>query len=142
VSVRFSCKVDSYNNVIICYILPTSRGNMASSPVNPDKLKIARDIQLADEQFYLPRKVEMIIGADLYPCLIRPGWILLGRLPEAEACRHMTALHISNIQDIESQLQKFWEQEEVNVVHRTSEKRAAENHFIRTMIRDHTGSIR
>jgi hypothetical protein len=108
---------------------------MPSSPVNPDKLKIARDIQLADEQFCLPRKVEMIIRADLYACLIRPGWILLGRLPEAEACHHMTALHVSNIQDVESQLQKFWEQEEVNVVHRTNEKRAAGNHFIRTTIK-------
>jgi hypothetical protein len=34
---------------------------MPSSPVNPDKLKIVRDIQLADEQFCLPRKVEIII---------------------------------------------------------------------------------
>jgi hypothetical protein len=109
---------------------------MPSSPVNPDKLKTARDIQLADEQFYLPRKVEMIIVADLYPYLIRPGWvtcgdnhpvlqetslgwILLGRLPEAGAC-HTTALHISNIKDTGSQLQRFWEQE-VNVVHRTNE---------------------
>jgi hypothetical protein len=50
-------------------------------------------------------------------------------------------LHINNIQDVESQLQKFWEQEEVNVVHRTNEERAAEIHFIRTMIRDHTGSL-
>jgi hypothetical protein len=53
-------------------VLPTLTRNMPSSPVNPDKLRIARDIQLADEQFYLPRKGEMIIGADLYPYLIRP----------------------------------------------------------------------
>jgi hypothetical protein len=66
VSLRFSSKDGSYNNVIKCYILPTLTGNMPSSPVNPDKLKMARDIQLADEQFCLPRKVEMIIRADLY----------------------------------------------------------------------------
>jgi hypothetical protein len=47
-------------------------------------------------------------------------------------------LHINNVQDVESQLQKFWEQEEVNVVHRTNEERAAENHFASTTIRDHT----
>jgi hypothetical protein len=100
-------------------------GNISSSAVNPDKLKIARDIQLADEQFYLPRKVEMVIGGDLYPYLIRPGrvtcgddqpvfqetslgWIL-GRLPETEACYHKTALHMRNTQDVEAQLQNFWE---------------------------------
>jgi hypothetical protein len=154
VSVRFSSKDGSYSNVIKCYILPTLTGNMPS-PVNPNKLKMARDIQIADKQFYLPRKVEMIIGADLYPYLIRPGqvissddhpvlqetslrWILLGRLPEAEACHHTTVMHMSNTQDVEAQLQKFLEQEEVNVVHHTNEERAAEDHFIRTTIRDYT----
>jgi hypothetical protein len=42
---------------------------MPSSPVNPHKL--------TDEQFYLPGKVEMIIGADLYPYLIRPDGSLV-----------------------------------------------------------------
>jgi hypothetical protein len=100
-------------NVIYC-------GNMPSSPVNPDKSGLVRDIQLADEQFCLPRKVDMIIGADLYSYLIRPGWVIygddhsvlqetslgwihLGRLPEAEACHHMIALHMSNTQDVEAQ---------------------------------------
>jgi hypothetical protein len=97
---------------------------MPSSPINSDKLKIARDIQLTAEQFYLPRKVKMIIGADLCPYLIRPvrvicgdnhpvlqetslGWILLGRLQDVVHCIH--------------------------------EERAAENHFIKTTVRDHTG---
>jgi hypothetical protein len=57
--VRFSSEDGSYNNVI------KLSGNMPSSPVNLDKLSIARGTQLADEQFYLPKEVQMMIGADL-----------------------------------------------------------------------------
>jgi hypothetical protein len=49
---------------------------MPSSPVNLEKMEITRNIQLADDKFYLPREVE--IGADLYPYLIRPGRVTCG----------------------------------------------------------------
>jgi hypothetical protein len=45
-------------------------------------------------------------------------------------------LHMRNTQDVEAQLQNFWEWN-VNVVHHANEEWAAEDHFIRTTMRSH-----
>ncbi|KAH8335959.1 hypothetical protein KR059_012445, partial [Drosophila kikkawai] len=33
-----------------------------------------RDIALADERFYRPASISVILGADMYPRVIRPGF--------------------------------------------------------------------
>ncbi|KAH8285953.1 hypothetical protein KR054_000943, partial [Drosophila jambulina] len=33
-----------------------------------------RDITLADERFYLPASISVVLGADMYPRMMKPGF--------------------------------------------------------------------
>jgi hypothetical protein len=128
---------------------------MPASVIDITTLRLPKNIILADEEFNIPGRIDMLIGSDLYPYLMKKGcytrgknhpviqethlgWILLGRIPKEGADRS-TALFICNELPIDFQLQRFWEQEElVSPVH-TKEKEAVERHFVETTTRDETG---
>jgi hypothetical protein len=127
--VNFSSKDNKYSNTVTCFILPNLTGNMPSSVVDITTLKLLKDITPADEEFNIPGRIDMLIGSDLYPYLMKNegyifgknhpvvqetylGWILLGLIPKGRADRS-TALFICNEMSINFKLQRFWEQEEV-----------------------------
>jgi len=137
--IKFSSKDSKYSNVVTCFILPNLTGNMPSSVIDITTLKLPKDIVLADNEFNIPGRIDMLIGSDLYPCLMKNGrytrgknhpfiqethfgWILLGRVPKEGADRS-TALFICNEPPIDFQLQRFWEQEEIVSPIRTKEER-------------------
>jgi len=99
--IKFSSKDNKYSNVVTYFILPNLTGNMSSSVIDITTLKVPKGITLADEEFNIPGRIDMLIGSDLYPYLIKDGhhtfgkihpvvqeihlgWILLGRIPKKE----------------------------------------------------------
>jgi hypothetical protein len=48
-------------------------------------------------------------------------------------------LFLSNTSSLESQLRKFWEQEEIVITHHTKEEKAVELHYKDTTSRDENG---
>jgi hypothetical protein len=137
--IKFSSKDNNYYNAVTCFILPNLTGNMPSSVIDITTLKLPKDIVLADNEFNIPGRIDMLIGSDLYPCLMKNGrytrgknhpfiqethfgWSLLGRVPKEGADRS-TALFICNEPPIDFQLQRFWEQEEIVSPIRTKEER-------------------
>jgi hypothetical protein len=73
-------------------------GTTPSSKLDISSWKIPRDIKLADEHFYQPGAIDLLIGADLFYEILRPGrrtrpgnypvlqetvlgWTLSGRTP-------------------------------------------------------------
>jgi hypothetical protein len=65
--VNFSSKDNKYSNAVTCFILPNLTGNMPLSVVDITTLKLPKDITLADEEFNIPGRIDMLIGSDLYP---------------------------------------------------------------------------
>jgi len=122
--IKFSSKDNKYSNVVTCFILPNLMGNMPSSVIDITTLKLPKGITLADDEFNIPGKIDMLIESDLYPYLMKNGrytcgknypvvqethlgWILLGRIPKEGADRS-TVLFICNEPPIDFKLQRFW----------------------------------
>jgi len=155
--IKFSSKDNKYSNVVTCFILPNLMGNMPSSFIDITTLRLPKGITLADDEFNIPGKTDMLIGSDLYPYLMKNGcytygknhpvvqethlgWILLGRIPNEGADRS-TVLFICNEPPIAFKLQRFWEQEEIVSPIHTKEEEAVERHFVETTTRDETGRL-
>ena len=152
--IKFSSKDNKYSNTVICFILPNVTGNMPSSIIDITTLKLPKGITLADEEFNIPGRIDMLIGSDLYPYLMKGGrrtfgknhpvlqethlgWILLGRIPKEGADRS-TTLFMCNEPSIDFKLQRFWKQEEIVAPVHTKEEEAVERHFVETTTRDET----
>lgn len=87
------------------------------------------DIQLGDPEFYHPAQVDVLIGADLYYDIIKPGLIKLGHnLPTLQNTRLgwviggpmmtnqdsiVSHTHLSRSLDLNEIIPKFWQLEEV-----------------------------
>lgn len=138
--------------------LPGKRVTLAHRP-NFD------DLQLADPTYYEPGDVEMILGADMCGVMMRDGlrmgsvergkemptaqntalgWVLTGPVPTipvvADAPAQCLASVVSLHLDVEQDLRRFWEMEEVSDANMLSDsERVCEAHFERTHTRDATG---
>jgi hypothetical protein len=71
--IRFSSKGNKYSNVVTCFILPKLTGDMPSAVIDITMLKLPKGITLADDDFNIPGKIDMLIGSDLYPYLMKNG---------------------------------------------------------------------
>ena len=72
-----ACPRQKFN--LSCAVLPSITCELPQVDIDISKLKIPQNIRLADEEFGSSRKVDMLIGADLYYNLLLPGVIQLGR---------------------------------------------------------------
>jgi hypothetical protein len=96
---------------------------MPSSVTDITTLKLPKSITLADEEFNIPGRIDMLMGSDLYPYLIKDGRytvgkncpvvqqthlgrILLGRIPK-EGADKSTTLFICNEPSVDFKLQRF-----------------------------------
>jgi hypothetical protein len=75
--VKLSSKDGRYKNVT-CFILPNLTGKMPASYVDISRLRIPKDVELADKEFNIPGSIDMLIGSDLYPYLIKDGCYTFG----------------------------------------------------------------
>ena len=53
----------------VSFILPNLTGNMPSSVIDITTLKLHKGITLANDEFNIPGRIDMLIGSDLYPYL-------------------------------------------------------------------------
>ncbi|XP_011858752.1 PREDICTED: uncharacterized protein LOC105556279 [Vollenhovia emeryi] len=92
-----------------------------------------RGLELADPEFDQPSKVDIVLGADVYGFLLQGGvkrgatgdpsahstvfgWVLMGPISEHDGTSGSTAAvhHAITLQDLHSELRRFWEIEEVS----------------------------
>lgn len=117
-------------------MLPRITGQILSSPVDTSDWQLPTDIQLADKDFKLPGRIDLLISAEMFLYLLmkgrieqgnhfpvlqemKLGWIVSGQLP-SNSCRHteemsshVTALLAPSSANIQQQLQRFWDIEEI-----------------------------
>ena len=139
--IKLSSKDSS--NTVTCFILPNLTGNTPSSVIDITILKLPKGITLADDELNIPGRIDMLIGSDLYPYLMKNGrytfgknrpvvqethldWIVVCRIPKEGADRS-TALLICNEPPVDFKLQRFWEQEEIVAPVRTKGRRGSRN---------------
>lgn len=126
----------------ICDELPTA-------DLSPDLFRQFSQLQLADDQFHHPKKIDILLGADVYANLLSTenpnlipgqptaqrttfGWVLFGAaVNRQESPASLTMLIRSH--PLESTLTRFWEVEQVasSSIH-NPEDVIAEEHFVKT----------
>lgn len=127
-NLQMKSQYSSYRKNIECLVVPEITGNIPNIKINVEHLNIPNDIVLADVNFYEPAKIDVLIGADIFYELLcigqiklgvgkpiiqntRLGWIISGPLPICEL-DYSYCNFTKNI-DIQDQLTKFWEIEEI-----------------------------
>ncbi|XP_018371197.1 PREDICTED: uncharacterized protein LOC108766413, partial [Trachymyrmex cornetzi] len=114
--------------------------------VDTTRLKIPDCLKLADEEYYKPGVIEVLIGADTFWQILQNdhidllpgqpriqstslGWILGGRL-ENKIDGGRIACNLLTNEELSQQLERFWQPEEVNgPEYHSQEEQLCENHF-------------
>ncbi|KAL1448058.1 hypothetical protein WDU94_015587 [Cyamophila willieti] len=151
-------KLLPHQHVVKPVILPTISNNLAS-PVNSKLIHNFTHLPLADLTYVNSNfncSIELLIGAEYYCQLLdnntriivgNPsavpsvlGWLLVGKCPiSADQNQHHQTFFVTE-DPLVSQLQKFWEIEELPQLRpQDPEEVACENHFIETHQRDESG---
>nr|CAH7735170.1 unnamed protein product [Callosobruchus chinensis] len=159
--IKFKCSVElqslshDYKKVIDCLVVPEITGLIPSVPVDISKIKIPQNIALADPNFNVPSKISLLIGVDLFYELLcigqtklgpgmpilqrtRLGWIVSGNVPnDAVLGYKKTYCNFSVNNEIEQQLTRFWEIEELSHSNPLSyEEKLCEQHFTTRCIKE------
>ncbi|XP_017763967.1 PREDICTED: uncharacterized protein LOC108553538 [Eufriesea mexicana] len=146
--------------------IPRITDLLPSSQVNRDKIEIPANVPLADPEFHKPAEIDILIGAGLFFSLmsvgqIRPvvkdsrsrptslvlqktrlGWIISGEMLQHDASSRPSRCHLSvkSEDDLDAQIQKFWQMEEIkDVPILTEEERQCERHFLHHTRRAESG---
>lgn len=114
-----------------------------------------QQLQLADPQYDTPARIDLLLGSPVYGLLLLPGlvkaspsepiaqntefgWILSGPVREAPIVRNISTFHLKI--DLDNQLKKFFEMEEVSKERvRTQEEVACERFYMETYKRREDG---
>jgi len=140
-----------------CTILPKIAGMTPATFVDSSDWGIPEGLMLADENFNRTNSNDILLGADVfvevlchdrktrpgnYPVLqdTELGWIVSGKIPLAapeEVPRK--SFFIRNSDNLDQQLQRFWEIEELPNKAWTADEIPCEEHFKKHTARDDTG---
>ncbi|XP_036146036.1 uncharacterized protein LOC118646691 [Monomorium pharaonis] len=159
--VQHKCKLNiaachnKYEFQLSCLVIPEITGNLPNNKVNTQDLQIPSNIKLADPNFHVPARVDILIGADWFWNLLcigqiklgktqltmqktRLGWIAAG--PMTSSCATSIRCHLSKSMSIEEQVAKFWEIDEYSDQKILSqEEKECELHFSQTTKRNKDG---
>ena len=109
--------------------MPEITGNLPQHELDLSKLSIPSGIQLADPEFFVSSKIDLLLGAGVFfeillqnriDCLslnyslhkTKFGWIIAGFLPNMLSYFAKSVYILSEIKGVNRQLERFWEIEE------------------------------
>ncbi|KNC29118.1 hypothetical protein FF38_14503 [Lucilia cuprina] len=105
-------------------------GNVPTHSFKPQKNTDLPNLNYADPKFYESSEIDLLLGGDLYPLILRDGvqhgifeslvaqetifdWIITGPTPSNDSPRYSITNYMKKV-SIDDQLTKFWELEEVS----------------------------
>ncbi|XP_074041972.1 uncharacterized protein [Leptinotarsa decemlineata] len=159
--VKHRCNLNIQSNTndfslnVSCLVVPQITGDLPNFKIDLGKLDIPQNIQLADPNFHIPNRIDILIGADHFWEIIcvgkinlgfhgpilqksRFGWIVAGPI-QASSFPIVQCNFSKNIQ-IDKQLERFWSIEEFPYTKALShEEILAETHFVENTKRDEKG---
>ncbi|XP_045501378.1 uncharacterized protein LOC123698678 [Colias croceus] len=153
--VNIRSKVNRFNINIQCLVLPRITSKLPSLPIKSQRFQIPKHISLADPTFSVPSDIDILIGADIFWDLLNSdkiklsdgpylydsklGWIISGPIYNSHSFK--TERVQCNLVQINTQLKKFWELEELTDFSSPMSKddRYCETLFKETTTRDKHG---
>ncbi|KAJ8978287.1 hypothetical protein NQ317_001566, partial [Molorchus minor] len=140
-------------------VLPKLCADMPSIQIDKINWPHISNIKLADNSFNKPGPIDMLIGAELYPHILKSGricgaegqpsaldtifgWVLLGKIHDTSVSENSNSLVTccTSTFPLEAALMKFWELESVaSKIHISPEDEQCEELFKETLSRDNTG---
>ncbi|KAJ8973663.1 hypothetical protein NQ317_005381 [Molorchus minor] len=152
-----ACDIDlyaqqgSYCTNLRCLIIPKITEGLPNLYFDSVPLNIPAHLQLADPSFNEPGEVDLLIGAGTFWNILcnganmpimqntKLGWVISGPLNITEPTSRTICNFSKDHGNIQNQLARFWEIEEVSVNHFSPEEIQAEQHFLDTFRRDPNG---
>lgn len=144
---------------ISAHILPRVTSVIPSTPVTMRSWPHFEGLALADPQFGSPSSVDLLIGADLYPQIIKEGlrkgpsdapiaqltsfgWVISGPASSKSTNLAARSYHIAMDSRLYDLLHRFWQLDEIPANHEapvSPEDKKCEQHFKDTHSRDAQG---
>nr|XP_029708070.1 uncharacterized protein LOC115254600 [Aedes albopictus] len=141
-----------------CMVLPKLTVSLPSHHINVSRWQIPRNLPMADPQFNISQKIDIIIGAELFFSLLEHqqislaagcpllqktvlGYIVCGKIsdPALDPPAVQTS-HICTDDLLDKQLERFWEIDNFDVGRSyTPDEQRCEDHFQQTIGRDTDG---
>ncbi|XP_076392692.1 uncharacterized protein LOC105661897 [Megachile rotundata] len=147
-------KNSNYSSNLFFYTIPQISSCLPSQRIDHSHFEIPRNIPLADPNYQIPAKIDVLLGAEVFYKLLCVGqihlasssltlqktvlgWIISGSIKSVPV-RNAKCL-VSTL-SIDEQLSKFWEIEECSVSkHMSKEEQLCEAHFNENVQRDASG---
>ncbi|XP_055682402.1 uncharacterized protein LOC129790105 [Lutzomyia longipalpis] len=160
VHLEISSRYDPQNKINAdAYVMNKVTSNLPSTNLSGSQWRHLQQLQLADPNYKVPGKIDIIIGVEYASYINLPqilkgdagepvaqltifGWTVSGCVQGTPT--RLTSLHTHASEcDLNETLQKFWESEEGCLVDKkallTAEEALCEEHFAQTHTRDDTG---
>lgn len=138
---------ENYRISIDAYVLQKITSNLPSQGLNCDHLQYLTNLKLADPDFHVPGKIDLLIGCDRFLLLLcdgqiikkpnhpsaqktKLGWIVGGSYNQECIANPTTLLTVETESDIDKTLRRFWEIEELPATNQyTDEETQCIAHF-------------
>jgi len=154
VSLKLASTKNSFQMNIDAVVLPKICGDLPSAPVDSSKWQHIRHLDLADPNFNVPNKIDILLGAEVFSQILlnnkidvengppafdtKLGWILSGSCKSEEVVTPVISSLLAV--DTDQFVRKFWEIEEVPTKPILSpEEQACEDNFVATHRREPDG---
>lgn len=155
ITTTISSRTTGYNRLVTFLIVPTISNFVPQEPIQRNMILIPKNIKLADPDFHKVAPVDMLLGTGIALSLLsigqidlspkgglelflqktKVGWVIGGSAPAVRPPR-MRTCHLTA--ELQFDISKFWEIEEIPVT--TSEtETAGEEHFLKNTQRRKDG---
>lgn len=143
---------------LLAQIVPHITPHLPREPIDVSKYSHLQEIELADPYFNQPKQIDMLIGSNVWACIIRDGikrnevlepvavctifgWVILGPIVSIGPNRMvMVAAATHSNDELHELLTRFWEIEKFpDQKFRTKEQEFCELNFVSTVQRISTG---
>lgn len=143
-----------YKEELTFLVVPRITTHLPNESLDIEAANIPNDIPLADPEFHKPKRIDLLIGVDLFwdlicheptrhphLCKTKLGYIVSGKLPQQHKQRATLSCSLSTgTINIAQNLERFWEVEELPEQSPLSaEEQACELHFKNTVQRSDNG---
>lgn len=157
--VQCTIKPHGHQNPIFTFeaiVIPIVCSNQPKMHINPTEMIHIQNLKLADSQFHVPGPIDMLIGAELVPLFLKSGRIfgeqdqpvaletIFGYILQGKTAFYSVnsplSCHASLDTNLDLQLQKFWETEQITKpISVSPEDKKCEEIYQSSTIRDPVG---
>lgn len=151
VTLSFTSRYGNRRFSLDCLVLPKLTVSLPSHHIDISRWMISRNLPLADPQFNISQKIDVIIGAELFYSLLEHqhpllqktvlGYVVCGKVmnPGHDSQAVQTSFVCTN-ESLEKQLERFWEIDNFDFGKaNTLDEQRCEDHFNQTVSRTEDG---